>query len=109
SRLDLPQPFGPTTPVSPFSMTSSVGSTNDLKPSSRSRVICTSAPALSVMIEKFVGTRGDGLSEFLDLNHTNQTNDSSVPFDSEVRSPTGLQGLANFGIGTLDSGRWHLD
>ena len=40
SRLDLPQPLGPTTPVSPFSITSSVGSTKDLKPSSRSRLMC---------------------------------------------------------------------
>ena len=32
SRLDLPQPFGPTTPVRPCSITSSVGSTKDLKP-----------------------------------------------------------------------------
>ena len=39
SRLDLPQPLGPTTPVSPGWMTSSVGSTNDLKPRSLRRVI----------------------------------------------------------------------
>ena len=39
SRFDLPQPFGPTTPVSPRSMTRSVGSTNDLKPSRRRRAI----------------------------------------------------------------------
>ena len=32
SRFDLPQPFGPTTPVNPRSMMSSVGSTKDLKP-----------------------------------------------------------------------------
>src|SRR5581483_12421083 len=38
TRFDLPQPFGPTTPVSPGSMRKSVGSTNDLKPISRSRV-----------------------------------------------------------------------
>ena len=36
TRLDLPQPFGPTTPVRPFSMTNSVGSTKDLKPKRRS-------------------------------------------------------------------------
>jgi hypothetical protein len=40
SRFDLPQPLGPTTPVKPASMTmSSVGSTNDLKPRSLSRVM----------------------------------------------------------------------
>src|SRR5262245_27089711 len=38
SRFDLPQPFGPTTPVKPGSIRSSVGSTKDLKPDSRSRV-----------------------------------------------------------------------
>ena len=38
TRLDLPQPFGPTTPVSPGSIRKSVGSTNDLNPSRRSRV-----------------------------------------------------------------------
>ena len=36
----MPQPFGPTTPVSPGPMISSVGSTKDLKPRSLSRVIC---------------------------------------------------------------------
>jgi hypothetical protein len=39
SRLDLPQPFGPTTPVRPASTTRSVGSTNDLKPKSLRRLI----------------------------------------------------------------------
>src|ERR1017187_5847274 len=38
TRLDLPQPFGPTTPVSPGSIRKSVGSTNDLNPIRRSRV-----------------------------------------------------------------------
>jgi len=38
NRLDLPQPFGPTTAVSPGSTKSSVGSTKDLKPESLSRV-----------------------------------------------------------------------
>src|SRR5438128_10474379 len=35
TRFDLPQPFGPTTPVSPCSIWKSVGSTKDLKPSRR--------------------------------------------------------------------------
>ena len=38
TRLDLPQPFGPTTPVSPGSIRKSVGSTKDLKPIRRNRV-----------------------------------------------------------------------
>ena len=37
TRFDLPQPFGPTTPVRPRSMTNSPGSTKDLKPRSLSR------------------------------------------------------------------------
>src|SRR6186997_2310781 len=41
SRFDLPQPLGPTTPVKPGSTRSSVGSTKDLKPRRRSRVIFT--------------------------------------------------------------------
>jgi hypothetical protein len=32
SRLDLPQPFGPTIPVRPGSIRNSVGSTKDLNP-----------------------------------------------------------------------------
>ncbi len=36
TRFDFPQPLGPTIPVIPGSMASSVGSTNDLKPESRS-------------------------------------------------------------------------
>src|SRR5512141_313926 len=35
TRFDLPQPFGPTTPVRPGSIKKSVGSTKDLKPISR--------------------------------------------------------------------------
>src|SRR5437763_16865227 len=38
TRLDLPQPFGPTTPVRPGSITKSVGSRKDLKPWRRRRV-----------------------------------------------------------------------
>ena len=37
-RLDLPQPFGPTTPVTPGWMGISAASTKDLKPCRRSRV-----------------------------------------------------------------------
>ena len=44
TRFDLPQPFGPTTPVRPGSIRKSVGSTKDLKPSSRRRVSFMSVP-----------------------------------------------------------------
>src|SRR5262249_33209217 len=38
TRLDLPHPLGPTTPVKPGSIRKSVGSTNDLNPTRRNRV-----------------------------------------------------------------------
>src|SRR6185312_16752485 len=47
SRFDLPQPFGPTTPVTPGSIRNSVGSTKDLKPERRSRWKCTGGLASS--------------------------------------------------------------
>src|SRR6201987_314254 len=46
TRFDLPQPFGPTTPVRPGSITKSVGSTNDLKPWRRRRVSFISQESL---------------------------------------------------------------
>src|SRR5665213_3765107 len=46
-RFDLPQPFGPTTPVTPGSIRNSVGSTKDLKPERRSRWKCTGSLAAS--------------------------------------------------------------
>ncbi len=47
TRLDLPQPFGPTTPVRPRSMKNSVGSTKDLKPTRRSLLNFMLRPSLS--------------------------------------------------------------
>ena len=41
TRFDLPQPLGPTMPVSPGSIRSSVGSTKDLKPFNLRRENCT--------------------------------------------------------------------
>src|SRR5215813_6791060 len=38
TKFDLPQPFGPTTPVRPGSIRKSAGSTKDLKPMRRSRL-----------------------------------------------------------------------
>ncbi len=46
TRFDLPHPFGPTIPVSPGAMTSSAGSTNDLKPDRRSLVNCSTFGAV---------------------------------------------------------------
>src|SRR6516225_1139639 len=44
TRFDLPQPFGPTIPVKPGAIASSVSSTNDLNPTRRSRSNCINAP-----------------------------------------------------------------
>src|SRR5258706_1970401 len=54
-RFDLPQPFGPTMPVTPGSIRNSVGSTKDLNPARRSRWKCTTGSAPS----RLQG-RGDG-------------------------------------------------
>src|ERR1700761_4916954 len=55
SRLDLPQPLGPTMPVRPGSMRNSVGSTKDLKPERRSRRKCTAPAPYRLLVR-----RGDG-------------------------------------------------
>ena len=47
TRLDLPHPFGPTTPVRPCSIWKSVGSTKDLNPSRRSLLSFIRYSALS--------------------------------------------------------------
>src|ERR1019366_7096993 len=48
SRFDLPQPFGPTTPVSPGSIRNSIGSMKDLKPERRRRWNCTGSAWMSL-------------------------------------------------------------
>ena len=53
------------------------------------------------MIEKFAGVYGMVRSEYLDLNHTSNAPESSVPYDFEVRSQTQRRAPANFEIGTL--------
>ena len=58
SRLDLPQPFGPTIAVSPGSMMSSVGSTNDLKPESLSLLNFNSCPTLLRCPSFLLGQQG---------------------------------------------------
>src|ERR1700760_3417290 len=60
SRLDLPQPFGPTTPVTPGSIRNSVGSTKDLKPVRCSRWKGTGA-LVAFLLLGGGGTLGRGL------------------------------------------------
>src|SRR5688572_15024103 len=62
TRFDLPQPFGPTTPVSPGSIRKSVGSTKDLKPTRRRRVSFTGVIRLPLQRER-VKARVAGLSQ----------------------------------------------
>src|SRR6201993_1334715 len=75
TRFDLPQPFGPTTPVRPGSITKSVGSTNDLKPWRRRRVSFMKqqsllagreSPCRDNTIEGNVGVGGESLSRASD-------------------------------------------
>ena len=58
SRFDFPQPLGPTTPVSPGSIKSSVGSTKDLKPNSLRRLIFIVFPASETQKNGIVATLG---------------------------------------------------
>src|SRR5690348_2787288 len=64
TRFDLPQPFGPTIPVMPGSISSSVGSTKDLKPERRSRVNRIGSGllrGLERLLERVVGLSADDL------------------------------------------------
>src|SRR5476649_2822883 len=63
TRLDLPQPLGPTMPVMPGSMASSVGSTKDLKPESRSLSNCTIYPTLVCFLFRQLAEQGIELLE----------------------------------------------
>jgi hypothetical protein len=62
SRFDLPQPFGPTTPVRPSAITRSVGSTNDLNPFSRSLLNRTCLPRIFRFRSRQCPKRGGGES-----------------------------------------------
>src|ERR1700710_2690818 len=71
TRLDLPQPFGPTTPVRPGSMASSVDSTKDLKPTRRRRVKCTDRQTRS-------GLRGQRLDHLVEIFETVAVRDLAI-------------------------------
>src|SRR5476649_2864997 len=75
TRFDLPQPFGPTTPVRPGSIMKSVGSTNDLKPWRRRHVSFISkilplagseSPCRDNTIEGNVGVWGEAYAPLMD-------------------------------------------
>src|SRR5215831_2193595 len=63
TRFDLPQPLGPTIPVRPGSIVSSVASTNDLNPTRRSRKTCITPPR-PVVGSRF---RGEPRQHFVEL------------------------------------------
>src|SRR5262245_7668399 len=70
SRLDFPQPLGPTMPVKPFWISNSVASTKDLKPARRSLVKWTTAAFCpqfaSLLLRQLLDQRLQHLLEFLD-------------------------------------------
>ena len=61
------------------------------------------------MIETFAASSGKVGSECLDLNHTGNSISLVSLFESEARSPTWPQSLANFAIGTLELFRLRSD
>ena len=63
TRFDLPQPFGPTMPVSPGSIRKSVASTKDLKPRRRSFVSFIVSPRGAGRRYQLFEQRFDGLVE----------------------------------------------
>src|SRR6516165_12311045 len=65
TRLDLPQPLGPTIPVRPGSIASSVASTNDLNPTRRSRQTRITQPR-PVVGSRFRGEPRQHLVELFD-------------------------------------------
>ncbi len=69
TRLDLPQPLGPTMPVMPGSITSSVWSTNDLKPEIRSFTNCTARP--TPIQSYYTKTPGSGQEPSLSITLAN--------------------------------------
>src|SRR5689334_18592671 len=76
SRLDFPQPLGPTMPVKPFWISNSVASTKDLKPARRSFVNWTTAAFCPRLF----------LGQFLDerLQHLLEVLDRAVALDAGV-------------------------
>src|SRR5687768_3526481 len=107
STLDLPQPFGPTTPVRPSSIRSSAGSTKLLKPVSFSRFIRMADPSAC-------GLAKNGLQSLPGLGADIRAvqKEGRSPLDSESRSglghcaepvERGLVGETGFGPGRLDT------
>src|SRR6516164_9840731 len=85
TRFDLPQPFGPTIPVKPGAIASSVRSTNDLNPTRRSRSNCINSPDDGSSPSWGLGLRrreaGQQLFEFLRRRGAGQL----APVDKECR------------------------
>src|SRR5215212_795996 len=87
TRLDLPQPFGPTTPVRPCSIWKSVGSTKDLKPSSRNLLSFIPFPAFWAGVTP---ARGVSHPPVRRISHPNK-----IAPENESAKPSPQQG--NFG------------
>src|ERR1700752_1568316 len=86
TRLDFPQPFGPTTPVSPGSIITSVGSTKDLKPIRRRRDSFMQAPTTNRQ-------RGNGVPRSKHACHLEQT---EPPENNETAIRSGQLGYPVF-------------
>src|SRR5262249_37778614 len=67
TRVDLPQPFGPTTPVRPGWMTSSDASTKDLKPTSLRRVSFMPGPCLRRLLRAPRGSEASASQKGLEF------------------------------------------
>src|SRR6516164_7971428 len=93
TRFDLPHPFGPTMPVKPGAIASSVMSTNDLNPTRRSRSNCIKSPDDGPSPSWRLGFRrreaGQHLFEFL---HGRRTSELAA-VDKECRSGIDLEFL----------------
>src|SRR5712664_4458001 len=92
TRFDLPQPLGPTMPVMPGSMASSVGSTKDLKPESRSLSNCTIYTTLTVCL---FDELAEHAVEFLDRSRAG----IELTVDDERRRRVDAQRLAALIVG----------
>src|SRR3954466_1617053 len=111
TRFDLPQPLGPTMPVMPGSITSSVGSTKDLKPESRSLATCAITPRLlltcwSYLLRELRKRR----IQFLDRARALEL----LAIDEKRRSRIDAQGLAaaivgDYAVGDRVVGEARLD
>ena len=96
SRLDLPQPLGPTTPVRPGSMRSSAGSTKLLNPVSLSRRMLQCPPSLNAAsrarrLPSRGSSDGQSASVFRAVDEECRGSGHARPFAVSVDLPSRMQ------------------